>query len=159
MWVGIGVLSVASWQLAHWLEVTNSEGPLTRGFLEKGFEAAKSFDSGTIHGIAVDEPGSVFIFAITDSGGRSVNPHNGLKGAGVPIGGKKKGSVAFTFPSVAGVTNCGVEKVPAPGLPEFDEEPEIAEAWQPMQLILVGPLNENCGSAQPPLVVVEEVVV
>ena len=65
----------------------------------------------------------------------------------------------MTFPTVAGVTNSGVEKVPAPGLPEFDEEPEIAEAWQPMQLILVGPLNENCGSAQPsPLLVAESVV-
>ena len=31
---------------------------------------------------------------------------------------------------VAGVTNCGVEKVPAPGLPESDDEPEIAEAWR-----------------------------
>jgi hypothetical protein len=65
------------------------------------------------------------------------------------MGGKKSGSVAVTFPRVAGVTNIGVEKVPAPGLPEFDEEPEIAEAWQPMQLMLVGPLTENCDSAQP----------
>jgi len=76
-------------------------------------------------------------------------PGRGFKGGGVWIGGKKNGSVAFTFPSVALVTNCGVEKVPVPGLPESDEEPEIAEAWQPMQLIAVGPLNENCGSGHP----------
>jgi hypothetical protein len=85
-----------------------------------------------------------------------VNPGTRSSAAGVSIGGKKIGSVALTFPWVAWVTNIGVEKVPAPGLPEFDEEPEIAEAWQPMQLILVGPLTENCGSAQP--LVVEDVV-
>ena len=73
-------------------------------------------------------------------------------------GGKNSGSVAFTFPSVAGVTNSDVEKVPVPGLPAFVEEPETAEAWQPMQLIAVGPLNENCGSGHPPLLVAAGVV-
>jgi hypothetical protein len=36
-------------------------------------------------------------------------PDSGRKAASVWIGGKKNGSVAFTFPSVAGVTNSGVE--------------------------------------------------
>ena len=42
--------------------------------------------------------------------------------------------------------NSGPEKVPAPG------EVEIAEAWQPMQLILTGPAIGNCASAHPPVV-------
>jgi len=91
----------------------------------------------------------------TELGSWSVNPATGLKG--VWIGGEKSGSVANRFPWVATVTNSGVEKVPVPGLNVFDEEPEIAEAWQPKQLIPVGPLGENCGSAQP--FVVEDVVV
>jgi len=114
------------------LEVTNSEGPETRGFKEEGFEATKSFDSGTRHGIVLLEPGSTLTWVNAELGSWSVSPATGLKGAGVWIGGKKSGSVAVTFPRVAGVTNIGVEKVPAPGLPEFDEEPEIAEAWQPI---------------------------
>jgi len=91
----------------------------------------------------------------TELGSWSVNPATGLKG--VWIGGEKSGSVANRFPWVATVTNSGVEKVPVPGLNVFDEEPEIAEAWQPKQLIPVGPLGENRGSAQPLLLVVEDV--
>jgi hypothetical protein len=101
-------------------------------------------------------------------GSRSVNPDVGF---GLACVAKcwpravvtKPGSVAFAiidraapaelFLESAGVDAAApadvvkgkfvVEKVPAPGT--F----EIAEAWQPMQLIPVGPLDENCGSAHP----------
>ncbi len=122
-------------------------GPFRGRFEKRGL--GPSHQASTVQGIVVVAAGSVRTLANIELGSRSVNPDAGSESARACKCGAKLGSFASADidaaapAAVVGFTNSGVEKVPAPG--EF----EIAEAWQPMQLILVGPLNENTASAHP----------
>src|ERR1700733_8310398 len=93
--------------------------------------------------------GSFLTLANIELGSRPVNPDAGSESACACECAAKAGSCASAGIDPAAPAedvesiNSGPEKVPAPGAVE------IAEAWQPMQLILVGPLNESCGSAHP----------
>jgi hypothetical protein len=104
-------------------------------------------------------PGSIFTLANIELGSRSVNPDVGFGSVCACTCAAKPGSFAsasidaaapaelfveaagFPFPTAEVVKGkFVVEKVPAVGA--F----EIAEAWQPKQLLPVGPLTGNAGS-------------
>src|SRR5229473_962089 len=96
--------------------------------------------------------GSILTLANIELGSRPVNPDAGSGSACVGKCVAMARSCASTGidpaarAEVVESINSGPENVPAPG------EVETAEAWQPMQLTLIGPFSGNCASAHPVVV-------
>ena len=100
-----------------------------------------------MHGIVA--AGSILTLANIELGSRPLNPDAGSGSAGackcvaIARRGASDGIDPAAPAEVVEAINSGPENVPAPGT--F----ETAEAWQPMQLTLMGPFSGNCGSAHP----------